>query len=46
METCVLQCARALAAVYTNIENLPFIESNTHGWIEDARASAYAPNNS
>ena len=24
-----------LAAVYTNIENLPFAESNTHGWIED-----------
>jgi epoxyqueuosine reductase len=24
-----------LAAVYTNIENLPFAESNNHGWIED-----------
>jgi len=24
-----------LAAVYTNIENLPFAESNIHGWIED-----------
>jgi Pyruvate/2-oxoacid:ferredoxin oxidoreductase delta subunit len=24
-----------LAAVYTNIVNLPFTESNTHGWIED-----------
>ena len=24
-----------LAAVYTNIENLPFAESNDHGWIED-----------
>ena len=24
-----------LAAVYTNIENLPFTESNIHGWIED-----------
>ncbi len=24
-----------LAAVYTNIENLPFSESNDHGWIED-----------
>ncbi len=24
-----------LAAVYTNIGNLPFAESNNHGWIED-----------
>jgi epoxyqueuosine reductase len=24
-----------LAAVYTNIANLPFAESNEHGWIED-----------
>jgi epoxyqueuosine reductase len=24
-----------LAAVYTNIGNLPFAESNIHGWIED-----------
>jgi epoxyqueuosine reductase QueG len=24
-----------LAAVYTNIENLPFSEKNDHGWIED-----------
>ncbi|UCE10515.1 MAG: epoxyqueuosine reductase [Candidatus Thorarchaeota archaeon] len=24
-----------LAAVYTNIENLPFADSNNHGWIEE-----------
>ena len=24
-----------LAAVYTYIENLPFMESNNHGWIEE-----------
>jgi len=24
-----------LAAVYTNITNLPFVDSNPHGWIED-----------
>ena len=24
-----------LAAVYTNIENLPYTESDTHGWIDD-----------